>query len=774
MNRFSIFAWKILPVWTLCLAGLVRAAASVEPSNLRVTPLGVNSFQLAWNDNSNNETGWEIRIALKGTAPLRFMLVPTPNLTSYLVTTNDLPGKDLVFQMKAYNGSAGKEVFSKPTSIVTVRALSPSRFDAPSELVATAMDESQIRLKWKDNSTSEYGYLLQYKSGTSTEWKSLGSVNPGITFKLPVGGLKLDTLYSFRVQAFRRLPDKTTAFSNVAQARTYPFRAPSGLVVTPESDGAFSFKWKDRSSLENGYQLESRTGTATFKVLGTLAANTSSTTPVTGFAFKTPYDFRVRAYRIVSSKKVYSAYSPIVTSTSTSLKAPTAVVATPVNDNSATVTWKDESARESGYEVEYRKIGETTYAKESTAANGQTRTLSQLEAGKVYEIRIRAFDVAGGKSSYSPVVQVKVRDGILGDLDPPIFWKTSFLYQIQVSQPAALTSLIVSSLPSGLSYDSSTLRIRGSVTVEGEKTVTLKATFNDGYVTTRKLVLRIIRPPTAPVAVSGFSPVELAAATTQKLSLTGKFRDPDTTSAARLITTLGVVDVILYPLATPKSVKNFLDYMDAGRYDHSFFHRSVAQGSLYIVQGGGYQNPSGSTFQRVASFAPLVNEPGISNLRGTLAMAKVGGQPDSATSEFFVNLNDVNAPNLDVQNSGFSVFGRLTEEGIKVFETINALSRKNYTISLSSGSKLLEDVPTTSTSTGSQLEPSHLVKITAAGPAPILRYQVSSDRPDLVSATLAGEEITLTAVAPGLAKVSVKVTDLDGMSISRTFDVRVP
>lgn len=137
-------------------------------------------------------------------------------------------------------------------------------------------------------------------------------------------------------------------------------------------------------------------------------------------------------------------------------------------------------------------------------------------------------------------------------------------------------------------------------------------------------------------------------------------------SIVRFKTVMGDFTVQLYDDATPGTVSNFLRYMNTGGYADSFFHRLA---SNFVLQGGGFTYDS-----PVETFDPIVNEfdPGRSNLRGTLAMAKVGGNPDSATSQFFINLGD-NAANLDNQNGGFTVFGEVMGNGMAVVDRLAAV-----------------------------------------------------------------------------------------------------
>lgn len=143
-------------------------------------------------------------------------------------------------------------------------------------------------------------------------------------------------------------------------------------------------------------------------------------------------------------------------------------------------------------------------------------------------------------------------------------------------------------------------------------------------------------------------------------------------TTVRLQTTLGVVDIQLFDAAAPATVANFLAYVHSGAYDNTIIHRSFPG---FIIQGGGYALGSvPNSTDPVPARPPVVNEYSASrsNLRGTIAMAKVGGDPNSATSQWFINLAD-NSANLDNQNGGFTVFGRVLGNGMALIDAIAAL-----------------------------------------------------------------------------------------------------
>ena len=145
-------------------------------------------------------------------------------------------------------------------------------------------------------------------------------------------------------------------------------------------------------------------------------------------------------------------------------------------------------------------------------------------------------------------------------------------------------------------------------------------------------------------------------------------------TVVQMNTNAGNIKIQLFDSITPKTVANFLSYVNSGAYDNTIFHRSVPG---FIVQGGGYDwNATANYPVAISTLGTVVNEFKKSNLRGTIAMAKLGGDPNSASDQWFFNLAD-NAANLDNQNGGFTVFGQVIDNTMGVVDLIASLQVAN-------------------------------------------------------------------------------------------------
>lgn len=131
-------------------------------------------------------------------------------------------------------------------------------------------------------------------------------------------------------------------------------------------------------------------------------------------------------------------------------------------------------------------------------------------------------------------------------------------------------------------------------------------------------------------------------------------------------TNLGSFTIALDAERAPKSVANFLEYVDGGHYTGTIFHRVIKN---FMIQGGGYDE----TYNKKSVRAPVENEGhnGLKNERGTVAMARTS-EPNSATAQFFVNVTDnafLDHKSKEPSEYGYAVFGRVTD-GMDVVDKI--------------------------------------------------------------------------------------------------------
>ena len=131
-------------------------------------------------------------------------------------------------------------------------------------------------------------------------------------------------------------------------------------------------------------------------------------------------------------------------------------------------------------------------------------------------------------------------------------------------------------------------------------------------------------------------------------------------------TDLGTITIGLYADKAPVTVKNFLDYVRSGYYDGTVFHRVIPG---FMVQGGGFtpdikEKPAGEPIKNEASN-------GLRNTRGSVAMARLDA-PNSATSQFFINLRPNYTLDYGIRGAGYAVFGEVVE-GMDVVDKISAV-----------------------------------------------------------------------------------------------------
>jgi cyclophilin family peptidyl-prolyl cis-trans isomerase len=250
-----------------------------------------------------------------------------------------------------------------------------------------------------------------------------------------------------------------------------------------------------------------------------------------------------------------------------------------------------------------------------------------------------------------------------------------------------------------------------------------------------------------------------------------------------------VMDFAMFSNRTPVTRTNFLNYVTSGAYTNTFFHRSV---DGFVVQGGGFRLGA-SNYEAVPQNAPIVNEFGVSNTLGTVSMAKLGGDPNSATNQFFVSTG-ANSEILDPQNGGFTVFARVTKDTMAnvmifndpgyfpVWRIVDAQNNDifgnpvpstplfvNFTAGATQDWRdFLINFPTVALAT---------LPAGQAGTSTTLTYTVQQNtNAGLVTPTIVSGNQLQLAYAPaqvGTATITIRATDSVGNTVDDTFSITV-
>ncbi len=267
---------------------------------------------------------------------------------------------------------------------------------------------------------------------------------------------------------------------------------------------------------------------------------------------------------------------------------------------------------------------------------------------------------------------------------------------------------------------------------------------------------------------------------------------------AQFRTVFGDIEVELYDEQKPVTVQNFKRLVQSGAYQNTFFHRLVpgfvAQGGGFFVYTPGSTNafgPPWSSLGAVSHFGNITNEfrvgPLLSNTNGTLAMAKSGGDPNSASCQWFFSLTN-NAANLDNQNGGFTVFGHVIRDAQGVLPFFNSLAWGYGVVSLpwwypndSLSTNLFQNLPV---SFGGFYAPRYedlvyvdvsllSVQITLASGQRQISWNSINGRPNLVEFTTAMPPVWQTLTVTNGNGARVTISDPISTNAFRFYRVRV-
>ncbi len=802
------------------------ALAFAAPTGLATTAVGENG-RLTWTDTCDSEAVWQIeyrdppsttwigyRMQYQGLTSLD--ITPLSNFTNAYANfiygqlggnitlyngyrdARLVPGHTYEFRVRARKTSAPSTDLANYADSNPVSFTMPSMV-APTNLVATAPTETSMLLTWVDNSSIEMGYAYEYHSpgDVTNTWTLFNFANPNTTSATVSVGVNVALDWRVRAVFQDSAGNNTFSFqtneANIATA----LAVPTGVGITNPSATSVNVTWTDNSSVETSYELLGKhSGEALYTILASVPANTTTAT-YNNLVTTVAMEFAVRAVKFtaasgnVAAFTEYSAISAIVTragTTGVAFNPPTNLAFTNITANSVSFSWTDNSFIETGYELLGKLSGDASYSLlATTAVNATTATYNNLIANVGVEFALRAVQLTPASGSvaassiYSATTAPITREGFIGTIRgyEPITKGVAFSYQFNTSNTSNRTAFTAPNLPAGVTFNTATGLISGTPTVTGVFVCPITATWANGQTASSSITLRVIPPSGSAPVVAATLPARALALTTVPIAISGKFTDPDTEQAVRIATTLGNIDVALYPSLTPLTVANFLAYANAGDYNAVAFHRALAG---FVLQGGGFKPTTApNNYVEVTKRTPQpLNEPGISNVTGTIAMAKQGGDPNSASHDFFFSLannNSSDANSLDNQNGGFTVFGHVVGSGMS---TVNAIVAKpqlasngTYAINAGTASGPYANWPMNVTDVGSlptTMDNTLNLLINTITALPTLSYTATSSNEAVATVAIDGNGVPqLTGLSDGTSTITITATDLDGQTVSQNF-----
>jgi len=257
------------------------------PANLRASAATVSSISLAWDDESDNEDGFEVE-RKSGTAGT-WSLIATPGENAEAYTDGGRPEATEYFYRVRATNDIGDSAYSNEAELATLPA-------APTNLTAEAITSRRVDLAWTDHSGGETGFKIERRASPTDPWVQIGTSDANVVAYQDRQVLE-ETTYSYRVLAYNLGGD--SAPSNVASATTPVLTipaAPSDLQAVAFSSFIVDLAWTDNSYDEDGFRIERMTGGGgTWAEVGTAGPDATAYRDP-GLSDNTAYVYRVRAY----------------------------------------------------------------------------------------------------------------------------------------------------------------------------------------------------------------------------------------------------------------------------------------------------------------------------------------------------------------------------------------------------------------------------------------------------------------------------------------------
>ena len=366
--------------WSATLAVTTPPAA---PSDLRTASVSSSTIGLAWDDDSETETRFELHRATNGGS---FSEIAQPAADAESHSDGGVSAdNEYAYRIRACN-SSGCSAWSSTLEVTTPPV-------APTNLRTTSVSASSIGLAWNDASDTEQEFELQRSTGATFIEIATPSTN-ATTYT--DGGLSASAEYRYRIRACN--DSGCSDWSNTLTVGAQP-TAPTGLATTSVTTSAIGLSWVDQSATETRFELQRSVDGGSFTEIAEPAANATSYSDA-NVSPDTEYAYRIRA----CNARGCSAWSSTLEVTTPPV-APSGLDATSVTASAIGLAWEDESDTETRFEL-HRSIDGGGFTKIAEPAAGATsHSDTGVSADTEYAYRIRACNDAGC-SAWSSTLEV--------------------------------------------------------------------------------------------------------------------------------------------------------------------------------------------------------------------------------------------------------------------------------------------------------------------------------------------------------------------------------
>lgn len=360
-------------------AATTGTSVPTVPANLVAVELSPTQINLVWSDASDDETYFRIE---RKTDSGAFELLD--DLSADNVAYSDVnvsAGFTYTYRVRSGNG-AGLSDTSNEASVFISNIVD---MNPPSNLTALAPTSAEVSLTWSDNTNEETGYRIERRTGNGS-YVTIVNVGNNVTSFTDSTVMPLNT-YTYRVKGIRF--EQFSTYSNESSVNTpalEPPLAPSSLAIGGQGLDYVILGWTDRSSNEDGYRLERRTGDGSYELLAELDPDS------TFYVDNQVTELGVYSYRVFSYNDAGNSTASNEISTQIEFDRPTDLVALAISSEQVDLNWNDNSSAETSYRVE-RRVAQGVFEELVTLpANSKVYSDTDVDPVSTYTYRVIASD----------------------------------------------------------------------------------------------------------------------------------------------------------------------------------------------------------------------------------------------------------------------------------------------------------------------------------------------------------------------------------------------